>query len=108
MSGAIITGKNRCNVEYSGRFQGMSSEPAAQAATVAGAAGETIAAQGADAMIFGFNTDVPGKDAVYHVQTEDRGAKNPVIESMIYVGGKILGRRRTPYVPSELSREKIE
>ena len=60
------------------------------------------------AMIFGFNTDVPGKDAVYHVQTEDRGAKNPVIESIIYVGGKILGRRRTPYALAEANPERIE
>lgn len=59
-------------------------------------------------MIFGFNTDVSGKDAVYHVQTEDRGAKNPVIESIIYMGGKILEKRRTPYVPDEVSRQQIE
>ena len=59
-------------------------------------------------MIFGFNTDVPGRDGVYHVQTEDRGAKNPVIESIIYMGGKILGRRRTLYVPAEIAQEEIE
>lgn len=58
-------------------------------------------------MIFGFNTDVPGKDGLYHVQTEDRGSKNPVIETMIYIGGKILGRRRTPYLPSKSSKEEI-
>jgi hypothetical protein len=59
-------------------------------------------------MIFGFNTDVPGKDAVYHVQTEDRGAKNPVIDSIIYVGGKIVDRRRTPYVPQDINPAEIE
>ena len=59
-------------------------------------------------MIFGFNTDVPGKDAVYHVQTEDRGKKNPVIDSIIYRGGKILERRRTPYVPSQVTAAQIE
>jgi hypothetical protein len=58
-------------------------------------------------MIFGFNTDVPARDSVYHVQTEDRGAKNPVIESIIYVGGKIVGRRRTPYAEAE-DKERIE
>jgi hypothetical protein len=42
------------------------------------------------------------------VQTEDRGAKNPVIESIIYVGGKILGRRRTPYALAEANPERIE
>jgi len=59
-------------------------------------------------MIFGFNTEAVGKDAVYHVQTEDRGAKNPVIDSMIYVGGKIVDRHKTPYVPSEVSQAQIE
>ena len=58
-------------------------------------------------MIFGFNTDVPAKDGIFHVQTEDRGAKNPVIESIIYIGGKIMGRRRTPYAAEE-TRERIE
>ena len=59
-------------------------------------------------MIFGFNTDVPGKDAVYHVQTEDRGVKNPVIDSIIYVGGEIVDRRQTPYVPQETNQPQIE
>ena len=59
-------------------------------------------------MIFGFNTDVDGKDAVYHVQTEDRGEKNPVIDSIIYIKGKIVDRRRTPYVPSEVTTAHIE
>ncbi len=59
-------------------------------------------------MIFGFNTDVAGRDGVYHVQTEDRGAKNPVVESIVYVGGKIMGRRRTSYSPREATPERIE
>lgn len=58
-------------------------------------------------MIFGFNTDVQGVDGVYHVQTEDRGSRNPVIESIVYLGGKILGKKRTPYVPANWSQEKI-
>ena len=59
-------------------------------------------------MIFGFNTDVPGRDGVYHVQTEDRGAKNPVVESIVYVGGKIMGQRRTPYSLADASPERVE
>ena len=59
-------------------------------------------------MIFGFNTDVRGKDAVYHVQTEDRGEKNPIIDSIIYVGGKIVDRVRTSYVPQETTQPEIE
>lgn len=59
-------------------------------------------------MIFGFNTEAVGKDAVYHVQTEDRGARNPVVDSIIYVGGKIVDRRKTPYAPSEVTQAQIE
>ncbi len=48
-------------------------------------------------MITGFNTDVNYKGVVFHVQTEDKGLENPVIESLIYKGGEILGSRRLPY-----------
>jgi len=44
-------------------------------------------------MITGFNQDVTFKNKVYHVQTEDRGKSNPVIESLIYVGGEILASK---------------
>lgn len=59
-------------------------------------------------MVFGYNTDVKAGDTVYHVQTEDRGAKNPVIDSMIYVKGQILERRRTNYVPGEKTVEELQ
>jgi hypothetical protein len=48
-------------------------------------------------MITGFNTDVPYMGEVYHVQTEDKGKENPMVESLIYKGGEILGARRTAY-----------
>jgi hypothetical protein len=48
-------------------------------------------------MITGFNTDVRYRGLVYHVQTEDKGPENPLIESLIYKGGEILGSRRLPY-----------
>src|SRR5437868_2703506 len=49
-------------------------------------------------MITGFNTDVQHADQVYHVQTEDRGTKeNPVLESLIYIGGTIIAKKLTPY-----------
>jgi hypothetical protein len=59
-------------------------------------------------MIFGFNTDVDGSGATYHVQTEDRGQKNPVVDSVVYVGGKIVERVRTPYDPASASLGEIE
>ena len=48
-------------------------------------------------MITGFNTDVKYKGVIYHVQTEDKGTANPLIETLIYKGGEILGSRRLPY-----------
>ena len=48
-------------------------------------------------MITGFNTDVKYRGVVYHVQTEDKGTVNPLIETLIYKGGEILGSRRLPY-----------
>ena len=43
------------------------------------------------------NTDVKYRGVVYHVQTEDKGTANPLIETLIYKGGEILGSRRLPY-----------
>jgi hypothetical protein len=48
-------------------------------------------------VITGFNTDVKFRGLVYHVQTEDKGEANPLIETLIYKGGEILASRRLPY-----------
>jgi hypothetical protein len=48
-------------------------------------------------MLTGFNTDVHHDDRTFHVQTEDRGAGNPIIETLIYEGGRILDARRRDY-----------
>lgn len=48
-------------------------------------------------MITGFNTDIRHGDRVFHVQTEDRGLGNPVVESLVYVGGQILLSKKSPY-----------
>jgi hypothetical protein len=48
-------------------------------------------------MITGFNTDVQHGGRVYHVQTEDRGHEHPFFESLVYVGGTIVAKKRTPY-----------
>ena len=48
-------------------------------------------------LITGFNTDIKYRGVVYHVQTEDKGTANPMIETLIYKGGEILGSRRLPY-----------
>jgi hypothetical protein len=56
------------------------------------------------AVITGFNTDVKHRGLVYHVQTEDKGKDNPLIETLIYKGGEILASRRLPY--SELIKDR--
>jgi len=48
-------------------------------------------------MITGYNTDVPHSDVVFHVQTEDKGIASAFIESLVYVGGQILAKKRTSY-----------
>ena len=48
-------------------------------------------------MLTGYNTDIDYAGTTYHVQTEDRGENNPVIESLVYANGEILYSRRTPY-----------
>lgn len=51
-------------------------------------------------MITGFNTDIKHGNRVFHVQTEDKGAENPFVESLVYVGGEIVGSKKTPYAES--------
>ncbi|HZE88436.1 MAG TPA: hypothetical protein VE404_02755 [Verrucomicrobiae bacterium] len=49
-------------------------------------------------MITGYNTDVKHDGKVYHVQTEDKGTQNPVIETLIYVGGgQIIASKQYNY-----------
>lgn len=47
--------------------------------------------------IFGFNTDVKVGSTVFHVQTEDRGPNKPVLNTTIYVKGRVLAKRGTSY-----------
>lgn len=48
-------------------------------------------------MITGYNTDVRHADVAFHVQTEDKGTSNPLIESLVYVGGQVVTARRSSY-----------
>ncbi|HKH47826.1 MAG TPA: hypothetical protein VKM72_24480 [Thermoanaerobaculia bacterium] len=48
-------------------------------------------------MITGYNTDVRHNEVVFHVQTEDKGLGNPLIESLVYVGGQVLATKRASY-----------
>lgn len=48
-------------------------------------------------MIVGFNTDVKYRGEVFHVQTEEKGADNPIIETLVYHRGEILLSRKISY-----------
>lgn len=61
-------------------------------------------------MITGYNTDVRHEGRSFHVQTEDKGAANPFVESLIYVGGQVLASKRTKYahlMADESSQAKL-
>ncbi len=61
-------------------------------------------------VLTGFNTDIEHSGTTYHVQTEDKGRGNPLVESLVYTSGEILYSRRTPYddlVAQDVDREAI-
>ena len=59
-------------------------------------------------MITGFNTDVDYDGRIFHVQTEDKGRKNPVIESLVYSRGEIVASRNTSYAEYNDSEDYSE
>jgi hypothetical protein len=48
-------------------------------------------------MLFGHNTNVKVGEITYHVQTEDRGATNALIDTTVYFHGRVLHRRTNNY-----------
>jgi hypothetical protein len=59
-------------------------------------------------MLFGHNTDVKAGETVYHVQTEDRGTANGLIDTIVYCRGRVLHRRTNNYIdllPLDAARE---
>ena len=48
-------------------------------------------------MNFGFNSNVRVGDAVYHVQTEDRGPAHPFLDTVVYLSGRVVHKRSTNY-----------
>jgi hypothetical protein len=48
-------------------------------------------------VLTGYNTDIKHAGTTYHVQTEDKGRSNPIIESLVYARGEILYSKRTSY-----------
>lgn len=61
-------------------------------------------------MLFGHNTDVKAGDTVFHVQTEDRGTANALIDTTVYCRGRVLHRRTNNYIdllPLDPGREEV-
>ncbi|HVR28721.1 MAG TPA: hypothetical protein VMS86_04240 [Thermoanaerobaculia bacterium] len=48
-------------------------------------------------MLTGHNTEILHDEVAFHIQTEDKGRANPLIVSLIYVGGRVLAAKRTSY-----------
>ena len=48
-------------------------------------------------MLFGHNTNLKVGDILYHIQTEDRGAANALIDTTVYFHGRVLHRRTNNY-----------
>lgn len=71
--------------------------------TIQGAVGQILegnslgATLGNTPMQFGHNTNVKVGDAVYHVQTEDHGAAQALIETTVYQEGRLVHKRRLNY-----------
>jgi hypothetical protein len=61
-------------------------------------------------MLGGFNTNVPYKGEIFHVQTEDGGTKNPQLITHLYIKGAILISEKFNYAElliEEDWREKV-
>ena len=48
-------------------------------------------------MLFGHNTNVKVAETIFHVQTEDRGTTNALIDTTVYFRGRVLHRRTNNY-----------
>lgn len=61
-------------------------------------------------MLVGYNTNVPYKGKLYHVQTEDNGLKNPLVITLLYCKGTILASKKSSYadlISSPDYKEKV-
>jgi hypothetical protein len=61
-------------------------------------------------MLVGYNTNVPYKGKLYHIQTEDNGLKNPIVITLLYYKGTILASKKFSYADIAASpdyKEKV-
>jgi hypothetical protein len=60
-------------------------------------------------MVFGHNSNVKLGETTYHVQTEDRGVANALIDTTVHSQGRVLHRRTNNYLdllPLDADREE--
>ena len=60
-------------------------------------------------MLFGHNSNVKTGDKTYHVQTEDRGTNTALIDTTVYLQGRVMHRYTTKYsdlLPLDAGREE--
>jgi hypothetical protein len=60
-------------------------------------------------MVFGHNSNVKVGETTYHVQTEDRGVANALIDTTVHSAGRVLHRRTNNYLdllPLDADREE--
>jgi hypothetical protein len=60
-------------------------------------------------MLFGHNSNVKAGGTTFHVQTEDRGVTNALIDTTVYFNGRVLHRRTNNYfdlLPLNAEHEK--
>ena len=48
-------------------------------------------------MNFGVNSNVRIGEALYHVQTEDRGPSHPFLDTVVYEAGRVIYKKSTSY-----------
>lgn len=48
-------------------------------------------------MFTGYNSNIELDGKAFHVQTEDKGLDNPVMETCVYLGGQVVARVLTSY-----------
>jgi hypothetical protein len=48
-------------------------------------------------MLFGHNSNITIDGTMFHVQTEDRGAANAIIDTTVHCRGRVLHRRKASY-----------
>ncbi len=64
-------------------------------------------------MNFGYNSNVAVGNAIYHVQSEDRGQAHPFLDTVVYLAGRVVYKRSSGYgqivqsVPAESLAQKL-